>query len=250
MSRGSLFYDWYDVLFASKAYASEIDVALELAETHLGAPPERLLEIGCGTGNHTLELARRGVDVVAVDTDKTMVLRATKKLAAAGATAVVLNTRCENLEHSGFDAALALFNVVNYVSSVQALESLFGAVADRLNRPGFFLFDSWNGVAALADPPRAKHTEINHHGAHVVCDLSAETDRMMQRTTLTYQMAVTQDGVTIEDAFSFSQTLWTPMQIRDALERAAIQLVACTRLFEPGIRATAADWKLMWIGRV
>lgn len=39
----------------------------EFALTHLPAPPARLLEIGCGSGELALELAARGYDVVAAD---------------------------------------------------------------------------------------------------------------------------------------------------------------------------------------
>ena len=246
MSQRSLFHEWYDVLFDSKAYSSEVATALSLAATHLSAAPSRVLEVGCGTGNHTLELARQVADVVAIDIDETMVALAGEKLAASNATATVLKSSCEELQERDFDAAFALFNVVNYVPTTDALVSLFGAIADRLRNPGFFLFDSWNGVAALRDPPRAKRVEVEHEGAKVACDLSAETDPMLQRTILTYQIRVTEGETQREDAFSFSQTLLTPMQIRDALRRANIELMACTRLFDPNTTATEDDWKLMW----
>ena len=66
MARSELFFEWYDRLFASKAYADEIDCVLSIA-SGLGVETGRVLEVGVGTGNHTLELARRGCEVLGLD---------------------------------------------------------------------------------------------------------------------------------------------------------------------------------------
>lgn len=39
-------------------------------------PPGRVIDVGCGTGKHAAELARRGFDVVGIDADAAMVQRA------------------------------------------------------------------------------------------------------------------------------------------------------------------------------
>jgi len=49
---------------------------------------DRVLELGCGTGEDALHLARRGVRVVATDAAAAMVETARRKLAAGGAAAV------------------------------------------------------------------------------------------------------------------------------------------------------------------
>ena len=48
------------------------------------APGDRVLELGCGTGEDALRLVRRGVEVVATDAAPAMVEAARRKLAAAG----------------------------------------------------------------------------------------------------------------------------------------------------------------------
>ena len=56
---------------------------LERLDT-LFSPGDRVLELGCGTGEDALHLARRGVRVVAVDSAPGMVAEATDKVARAG----------------------------------------------------------------------------------------------------------------------------------------------------------------------
>src|SRR5262249_34320291 len=52
-------------------------------------PGQTVLDIGCGTGADTLELARRGVRVVAVDASSAMVEQLRQRVAHAGLDALV-----------------------------------------------------------------------------------------------------------------------------------------------------------------
>jgi SAM-dependent methyltransferase len=52
-------------------------------------PGMRVLEVGCGTGRHTLELARLGCRVTAIDLSAGMLARAREKAAVAGVASLV-----------------------------------------------------------------------------------------------------------------------------------------------------------------
>lgn len=62
---------------------AEVDFMLEVFELPEGAA---ILDIGCGTGRHAIELARRGYRVTAVDFSPAMLAEARKKAEAAGVT--------------------------------------------------------------------------------------------------------------------------------------------------------------------
>ena len=98
-------------------------------------PGDRVLELGCGTGEDALHLAHRGVRVVATDAAPAMVETARRKLAAAGGSEV----RLLAIEDLGaepasppFDGAFANFGGLNCVADLAAVAS---ALAARL-RPG------------------------------------------------------------------------------------------------------------------
>jgi len=57
---------YYDVLYQDKDYAGEADFVLSCLVRRQGEP-RTLLDLGCGTGRHGLEMARRGVSVTGVD---------------------------------------------------------------------------------------------------------------------------------------------------------------------------------------
>lgn len=74
---GHAYQDRFDELEASGRYLhGEADFVMSFA-------PESVLDAGCGTGRVALELARRGVLVVGVDRDSSMLSVARERLAAA-----------------------------------------------------------------------------------------------------------------------------------------------------------------------
>src|SRR5581483_7348853 len=75
-------YDaWYQTPLGSLAHSLESEAIFDLAETK---PGERAIDIGCGTGIYTLELARKGAHVVGVDPSMEMVAIAREKFRRAG----------------------------------------------------------------------------------------------------------------------------------------------------------------------
>src|SRR5262249_41518479 len=95
----------------------------------------RILELGCGTGEDAVRLARNGVSVVATDASSQMSQVARRK-ALDTACAGQIEFRCLPMEEIGslpevepFDGVLSNFGAVN---CVQNLEALIGEVAGRL----------------------------------------------------------------------------------------------------------------------
>ncbi|MBI3596744.1 MAG: class I SAM-dependent methyltransferase [Nitrospirae bacterium] len=101
-------YDaWYRTPLGAAAHALESDAIFALAEVKTG---ERVLDVGCGTGIYTLELARRDVHVVGVDPSMEMILIAREKVRQAGLKGYVICGSAEALPFrpERFDLALAV----------------------------------------------------------------------------------------------------------------------------------------------
>ena len=214
--------------------------------------PDSVLEIGCGTGNHTLELAKLGIAVTALDIDAEMIGRAQRKLDSAGNHQVHFHHGpAGSLGEGPFDLALALFNVVTYILEDAELLDFFSATKDRLKPGGVFIFDCWNGDAALRDPPGTKETETIMSDKTLHCRVSAETDMAIRRTTLRYDLKVVdREGETIETGqFAMLHKLWKRAEIYDAMKVAGLENLACVKVFDFAKPAAENDWKIMFACR-
>ncbi len=83
---------WYETLFANSAEGYDREVftqgtvgEVDFVERELGGDKgKRILDIGCGTGRHAIELARRSYRVTGIDLSEAQLRRAREKATAAG----------------------------------------------------------------------------------------------------------------------------------------------------------------------
>ncbi len=135
----------YDSLMAVVPYRQWVSYVERLWE-RFEASPTSVLDLACGTGNVTLELARRGYQVTGVDYAPAM-LRQARAKAAPGTRFLLQDARRLELAES-FDACVCLFDSLNYLLSPEELRDAFRGVAQHLNPRGLFIFDV-NTVRAL-----------------------------------------------------------------------------------------------------
>ena len=87
----------YDVAFARSAIGTRMRRAVwRQLDAHF-RPGDRLLEVGCGTGEDALYLAQRGIQVLATDVSQRMIAVAQAKTLAAGLDHAIA-TACFNIE--------------------------------------------------------------------------------------------------------------------------------------------------------
>ncbi|MDR7497949.1 MAG: class I SAM-dependent methyltransferase, partial [Armatimonadota bacterium] len=98
-----------------------------------------------GYGRHSVELARRGFDVVGVDISEMQVRRAAARAAAAGSAAAFVVGDARALPVAGpFDAAINMFLSFGYFATDAENQAMLAEVARVLRRGGRLLIDFWN----------------------------------------------------------------------------------------------------------
>ena len=155
---GADYADSYDALYADKDYGAECDLLEEIFRG-TDRPVRSVLDLGCGTGRHSVELARRGYELVGVDLSEGMLDRA-RRLAISEGVAAALRS-CWGISrkiHVGrrFDAVLSMFAVVGYQIADSAVRATLANVRRHLEPGGTFVFDVWYGPAVLAVGPSAR----------------------------------------------------------------------------------------------
>ena len=119
----------------------------ELAMDRLGlAPGQRVVDLGCGSGRTTLELAARvgpSGDVVGVDISAEMLARARERAGQLGNVEFVhADVQVHDLGEARFDAAYSRFGVMFFADPVAA----FANVRRALRAGGVLSFVCWQGV--------------------------------------------------------------------------------------------------------
>jgi len=98
-----------------------------------------VLDVGCGTGKSFLPMLPRGWEVTGCDISPAMLALAEEK-AHCGVELVVSDMR-ELPSFGEFDLVWALDDAINYLPSVEELESALRGMRDNLAETGLLLFD-------------------------------------------------------------------------------------------------------------
>jgi len=151
---------YYDLLYRDKDYAAEAAYIAKLLGRY-GSQKGSILDIGCGTGRHALELARRGYHVHGIDLSAEMLEGAERQRADLPAElrervsfsqGDARTYRTESLS----DAVTSLFHVISYQSTNADLTAALRTAAAHLHPGGIFLFDIWYGPAVLSEAPEIR----------------------------------------------------------------------------------------------
>lgn len=135
---------YYDALMADVDYGAWADFLCgEFAKAKFAQVNEkvrRVLDIGCGTGAITVELAKRGYELTGADISSDMLAVAERRSreADAGASFIMQDMRELRLANR-VDAAVCCIDSLNYLT--KGLNRCFSAVRGCLNEGGLFIFD-------------------------------------------------------------------------------------------------------------
>lgn len=107
-----------------------------------GVSPKSIVDLGCGSGNITIPLARQGCSVTGVDLSEDMLALAAQKAFEQGLNILFINGDMTEFTAAEYaDAAVCALDGVNYLTNDGDLERLFRRVAEYLNKGGIFIFD-------------------------------------------------------------------------------------------------------------
>ena len=127
----------------------------------------RVLDAACGTGQHAIELARRGYEVIGADVSEGMIAQARHNASAEVSAPTFVQAGFGHLASAidgTFDAVLCLGNSVPHVLTVDGLAATLRDWASLLRPDGLLLVQSRNADRILASrerwmPPQAHQEE-------------------------------------------------------------------------------------------
>ena len=132
----------YDQLMDDVDYGAWVDYIEKLIGLS-GSKVKNILELACGTGNITLNLARRGYDVAGLDISEEMLDVAREKSEVEGTPLILLNQDMTQLDFDLYDldCVLCACDGINYITDLRDMKNLFAKIYGLLKLGGVFIFD-------------------------------------------------------------------------------------------------------------
>ncbi len=171
---------WYELLFENyaKKYDQEVFVHGTLGECDFiekeidRDKSVRILDIGCGTGRHAIELAKRGYRVTGIDLSEALLDRAREKAAASGVSVDLRRHDARELPFAGeFDLAIMICEGAFPLMETDEMNFEILKGAERALKPGGkLIFTTLNGLFPLTHSLEDFHAETAQEGTALCSD--------------------------------------------------------------------------------
>ncbi len=135
------FADVYD-LFMDETPYEEWGAFIVKCLKEQGIESGLVLDLGCGTGTLTEYLAKKGYDMIGVDSSFDMLDKAMQKKEKSGLDILYLCQDMREFELYGtVRAVISICDSLNYITDFEELTGVFSLVNNYLDPEGLFLFD-------------------------------------------------------------------------------------------------------------
>ena len=149
--------NYYDLLYEDRNYDEECDYLEHLWNEYSQIPVRSVLDLGCGTGRHSIALVRRTFQVYGIDRSGEMLAEAAKNAHAEGLRVELKQSDIVGFKlDKTFDVAISMFTVIGYLTSNEEITSALKNVRKHLKKGGLFIFDVWYGPAVLNLKPHER----------------------------------------------------------------------------------------------
>lgn len=152
---------YYNAFYQDKDYSMEA-VQVDTLLKRYGKDISMIINFGCGTGRHDIELSEMGYQCTGIDQSSLMIdiAKANARQADKGISFLEADIR-DFKTQAQYDAVISLFHVMSYQTKNEDIRKAFRAAREALReKDGLFLFDVWYGPGVLSDKPCVRVKEI------------------------------------------------------------------------------------------
>ena len=221
---GAGYADAYDALYEEKDYEGECDLLERIFGEYADGPVRTILDLGCGTGNHALPLARRGYEVVGVDRSEAMLEQARTK--ADGAVPFEVGDIRDIRLGREFDAVLVLFAVLGYQLGNDDVLAALATARTHLRPGGLLVFDVWYGPAVLHERPVPRLRTIQQGDVRLLRASDGRLDIGRHRCTVDFRIwKLEGDRVVAETEERHEMRYFFPLELELFLTTSGLSLL-------------------------
>jgi ubiquinone/menaquinone biosynthesis C-methylase UbiE len=178
----------YDLFYSEKPYRAEAAFVHRCIQTYK-PNANHLLELACGTGNHSLLLEKYGYKIIATDYSPDMLKRAQEKKQKENSSVDFRqqDMRSLNVPERPFDAVICLFDSIGYLATNENILEALNGIYRHLAPDGIFLFEFWHAGAMLRnyDPLRIRHFQTTSSNIERISETHVDYKKQLCHVTYT-----------------------------------------------------------------
>ena len=238
---------YYDVIYSDKDYDSECDFIEAVFRKYAGSKVTRVLDLSCGTGGHSIQLARRGYSIMAVDNSPHMMRLAKYKAVRAKVSIDFRKGDMTTISVPGkFDACFSMFDSIDYLREEKDVLRTFERVATLLQVGGVFVVQFWNGPAVLKIGPQQRHKVVEQGKLKIVRLSDPTWIRSKDKCNIHYRTLVIRGNSMVDDFREVHQVryFW-PDRIRSSMAKSGLSPLKILKPFNLEREASDDDWSVI-----
>lgn len=216
------FAQYYDAIYSDKNYQQEC----ELVQRIIGGSPQTILDLGSGTGSHSLILAEMGFDITGLDASETALdIARAKSRGRPNMRFVKGNITSFSLKKE-YDACISMFCSICYVTNIRLFRKSLANIFDHLRPGGILIFDFWNGNAVIHQRPTTKVKTAIHDNQRIIRIADSKLNLYDGTCAINYHCIIAEDS-RIVDEFSEIHLLsyYFPSEVRYMLDDAGFEKI-------------------------
>jgi SAM-dependent methyltransferase len=216
----------YDLVYEGKDYEGECTLIETIIRKYSKIPVHSILDLGCGTGNHSLLLARRGYEVTGVDRSIEMLDIAREKSRKEGLDCIFHQSDLrEFCNHKKYDVIIMMFAVLGYQQQNDDVLAALKTVSNHLKKGGIFICDVWYGPAVLNQKPGERVRVIRHGEQSIIRVSSGVLNTFRHSVDVHFQVwNIREDRVLSEIKEHHTMRFFFPQELALLFEFSGIEL--------------------------
>jgi SAM-dependent methyltransferase len=249
---GRVYADQYDLLYTDKDYEAECDLIENVFRKYGNGKIKTILDLGCGTGNHAIPMARRGYQVIGVDISEDMLACARAKSQSAGSEGQsFLHGDVRSIDlHQQFDAVLMMFAVLGYQTTNEDVLSALNSASRHLKPGGLFICDVWYGPAVLSQRPTEKVKIIPTPKGKIIRTASGHLDTFRHLCEVRYHILRIEDQrVVSESEEKHSMRYFFPQEIAILMHHADLKMADICAFGKLEQHPSEDSWNILVIAK-
>lgn len=244
--------EYYDLIYQDKDYEAECDFLEEIFRKYSINPVKTILDAGCGSGRHTVPMAKRGYDMEGFDLSEVMLKRAKKYAKNENITNLDLHVMdlCNFQINKKFDTCICMFAVMGYLTKTHDILKTLSNIRKHLKDNSLFTFDFWNGLAVLRILPSDRAKIMEDGRRRVIRIVEPELDALNHICKVHYRLVIIEnDRIVDEVEETHVVRFYFPQEMTHYLEDAGFEVLKVCPFLDLNGKVDENDWNIAVIAK-